>query len=104
VVLAFLVHDALMAAPASVVAAGQPAIEHPVDSSEPHVSAPHPHGCQIGQTMVAKAPDSPLRHPIATAFVGYPAMTPPPGLRWHSTVARMRSPTAQRAELQVFRI
>src|SRR5215207_6705293 len=48
VVLAFLGHDSLMAAPSPALAAERPSLARTVEAPEAHASAPHAHGCDIG--------------------------------------------------------
>jgi hypothetical protein len=103
VVLAFLGHDVIMIAPVSAVDAGELATAPIADPSVPHALASHPDSCQIGQTMVLQAPAPRLPHPMI-AFVAQLRMT-----RLGSSLAtfadtQVRSPTAQRAVLQIFRI
>lgn len=104
VVLAFLGHDVMMAAPPPALAASGPARALEPDTFEAHAAAPHPDSCQIGQTMVLKPSDPPLRQSATDAIVGHPILIRLTGLPWHVAVAQARSPTAQRAVLQIFRI
>jgi hypothetical protein len=104
VVLTFLGHDVMMTVPHPALAADGPSLALEPDTFEAHAAAPHPESCQIGQTMVLKASDPPLRQSTTDAIVGHPILIRPTGLPWHVAVAQARSPTAQRAVLQIFRI
>ena len=103
-VLAFLGHDVLMAAQRPALAAERPSLALTLSPLEASVVAPHPHGCAIGQTMVLKAADAPLRQSTSCVFVGHPLLTQLAGLPSHAAIAQARSPTAQRVVLQVFRL
>ena len=104
VVLALLGHDVMMAAPHPALAADRPSLALGLDTLEASAAAPHPHGCDIGQTMVLKTSDAPLRHATTDVIVDHPVLILPAGLSWHVAVTQARSPTAQRAVLQIFRI
>lgn len=104
VVLAFLGHDVIMAVPHPVLDADGPSLALEPDTFEVHAAAPHPDSCQIGQTMVLKVSDAPLQQATTDAIVGLPILIRPTGLPWHVAVTQARSPTAQRAVLQIFRI
>lgn len=108
VVAAFLGHDLLMAAVghhgggAVVVAAA--ARHHAPPSGTPSADPRHPEGCGIGQ-QAAHEPGSTLARSSARESV--PDVRPAT-LRAGPVVggspARMRPPSARRAELQVYRI
>jgi hypothetical protein len=102
-VLAFLGHDVMMVAPVSAVDPGESASALIADPPAPHVVASHPDNCQIGQMMVLEAPPPRLPHPII-AFVVQPRPTRPGLSLATSAATQARSPTAQRAVLQIFRI
>jgi hypothetical protein len=104
VVLAFLGHDVIMAIPYPALAADRPSLALGLDTFETSVAAPHSHGCDIGQTMVLKAPDAPPWQSGTDVVVGHQILTRPAGLPWHVAVTQARSPTAQRAVLQIFRL
>ena len=104
VVLAFLGHDVMMAVPHPALAADRPSLALRLDPLEASAAAPQPQGCDIGQTMVLKASDAPLREATPGVIVGHPILTRPAGLPSHVAVTQARSPTAQRAVLQIFRI
>ena len=103
VVLAFLGHDVIMVAPVSAVDAGELATAPIADPSVPHALASHPDSCQIGQTMVLQAPAPRLPHPMI-AFVAQRRITRSGPVLPTSAVTEARSPTAQRAVLQIFRL
>ena len=105
-VLAFLSHDVIMAVPHPALAVDRPSLALGLepDTFEAHATAPHPDSCQIGKMMVLKAPDAPLRHSTASVIVGHPILIRLTGLPWHVAVTQARSPAAQRAVLQIFRI
>ena len=103
VVFAFLGHDVVMTTPVSAMTAPELAHAETGDRPVSHVVAPHSEGCQIGQVMVLEAP--PHRLPqLATAFVAQLRMTRSDPVLPTSAVPGARSPTAQRAVLQIFRI
>ena len=102
-VLAFLGHDVLMTVPPPALA-DKPSLALRLDPVETHAEVPHPHSCDIGQQMVLKVPDSPLRQSTTCIIVGQPILTRPAGLPSHVSVTQARSPTAQRAVLQIYRI
>lgn len=103
VVFAFLGHDLVITTPLSAMTAQGPAHVETGDPPVSHVVAPHSEGCQIGQVMVLKGP--PHRLPqLLTAFVAQFRMTRSGPVLPNSAVSSARSPTAQRAVLQVFRI
>jgi len=102
-VLAFLGHDVMMVAPVSAVDAGESASALIADPSAPHAVDPHPDNCQVGQMMVLEAPPPRLPHPMI-AFVAQLQLTRPGPYPATSAVTQARSPTAQRAVLQIFRI
>jgi hypothetical protein len=103
VVFAFLGHDVVMTTPISAMTAQGPAHAETRDPPVSHVVAPHSEGCQIGQVMVLEAP--PHRLPQqTTAFVAQFRMTRSGPVLPISAVTGARSPTAQRAVLQIFRI
>lgn len=106
VVLAFFSHDVMMAGPIAGVPASLPPPPHALtsDTVAHHAAAPHPQGCQIGQAMVLKPSARELPCLGPAAFVGHPTLTLPAVLPSRSVVTRTRSPTAQRAVLQVFRL
>lgn len=104
VVLAFLGHDVMMAVPRHALVADGPSLALALDTFEAHAAAPHPDSCQTGQTMVLKTSDVPLRQSTTDAIVGHPILIRLTGLPWHVAVTQARSPTAQRAMLQIFRI
>lgn len=104
VVLAFLGHDLIMAVPHPALAAGRPPLALEPDTLAAHAAAPHPDSCQIGQTMVLNTSDAPLRQSTTDVIVGHLVLTWSAGLPWHVAVTQARSPTAQRAVLQIFRI
>jgi len=104
VVLAFLGHDVIMAVPHPAVAADRPSLALRIDPVEVLAAESHPRGCDIGQTMVLKASDAPLPHSTTDDIVGHPFLIRLTGLPWHVAITQARSPTAQRAVLQIFRI
>ena len=104
VVLAFLGHDVMMAVPRPALAADKPSLALRLDTLEASAAAPHPHGCDIGQTMVLKATDAPLPPSTTDVIVGHPILIRLTGLPWHVAITQARSPTAQRAVLQIFRL
>ena len=104
VVLTFLGHDVMMAAPRPALDADRPSLALRFDPLEVLAAEPHPHGCDIGQTMVLKASDRPLPHSTTDVIVGHPILFRLTGLPWNVAVTQARSPTAQRAVLQIFRI
>jgi hypothetical protein len=103
VVFAFLGHDVVMTTPVSAMTAQGAAHAETGDPPVSHVVAPHSEGCQIGQVMVLEAPVQRLPQ-LATAFVAQLRMTRSGPVLPTSAVAGARSPTAQRAVLQIFRI
>jgi hypothetical protein len=104
VVLAFLGHDALMAAPSPALAAESPSLAHTLEAPETHVWNPLSHGCDIGQAAALKTQDVPLRQSTTVVVIGHPVLIQPAGLPPYAAPTQARSPTAQRAVLQVFRI
>ena len=104
VVLTFLGHDVIMAVPHPALAADRPSLALRLDPLEVLAAESHPHSCDIGQTMVLKASDAPLPHSTTDVIVGHPILTRLTGLPWHVALTQARSPTAQRAVLQIFRI
>lgn len=102
VVLAFLGHDALMVAPSPALAAERPSLAR--TTLETHASAPHAHGCDIGRPAALKAPEVLSLESTTCVIIRHPVLLLPAGLRSHVSVPQARSPTAQRAVLQVFRI
>jgi hypothetical protein len=105
-VLAFLGHDVIMAVQHPALAVDRPSLALGLepDTFEAHATAPYPDSCQIGQVMVLKAPDAALWHSTAGVIVGHPILTRLTGLPWNVAVTHARSPTAQRAVLQIFRL
>jgi hypothetical protein len=104
VVLAFLGHDALMAAPSPALAAERPSLARTLEAPEAHAWNPLSHGCDIGQAAALKTPDVPLRQSTTAVVIGHPVLIQPAGLPSYAAPTQARSPTAQRAVLQVFRI
>jgi hypothetical protein len=104
VVLAFLGHDVMMATQRPTLAADRPSLALRLDAPEAHAATPHPNGCDIGQKMALKAADGPMPPSTTYVIVGHPVLTRPAGLPSHVAVTQARSPTAQRAVLQIFRI
>jgi hypothetical protein len=102
-VLAFLGHDVMMVAGVSPVDAGESASALIADPSAPHAVASHLDNCQVGQMMVLEAPPPRLPH-LMIAFVAQLRMTPPGPSLATSADTQVRSPTAQRAVLQIFRL
>lgn len=103
VVFALLGHGVAMTTPVSAMTA--PGLAHAETGDRPisHIVTPHSEGCQIGQVMVLEGP--PHRLPqLAAAFVAQFRMTRSGPVMPTSEVAGARSPTAQRAVLQIFRI
>jgi hypothetical protein len=102
-VLAFLGHDVLMAAPASgagpsgAVRSGLP------ETNAPTAVAAHPHDCGVGQTMAPRAPDYQPGHSLITIIVGRPALAALAFVPIRG-VTRTQSHAPPHAVLQVFRI
>jgi hypothetical protein len=103
VVFAFLGHDVLMTTPVSAMTAQGASHAETGDPPMSHGAPPHSEGCQIGQVMVLEAPAHRLPQ-LATAFVAQLRMTQSSPVLPTSAVTGTRSPTAQRAVLQIFRI
>jgi hypothetical protein len=103
VVFAFLGHDVVMTTPITAMTAQGPALAETGDPPVSHAVAAHPDNCQIGQTMVLQAAAPRLPHPMIM-FVAQLWITPPGPSLATSAVTQVRSPTAQRAVLQIFRI
>src|SRR5688572_30909274 len=59
VVLAFLGHDALMAAPSPALAAERSSLARTLEAPEAHAWNPHSDGCDIGRAAALKTPDRP---------------------------------------------
>jgi len=104
VVLAFLRHDVMMAVPGPALAADRQSLALRLDLLEVLAGESHPHGCDIGQTMVLKVSDAPLPRSTNDVIVGHPILIRLTGLPWNVAVTQARSPTAQRAVLQIFRM
>jgi hypothetical protein len=104
VMLALLGHDAIMAAPSPALAAARPSLALTRETVAPHASHPHPHGCDSGRPAVLRAPDVPLRQSTTAVVIGHPVLIQPAGLPSYAAPTQARSPTAQRAVLQVFRL
>jgi hypothetical protein len=104
VVLAFLGHDALMAAPSPALAAERPSLARTLEAPETHAWNPLAHGCEIGRAAALKTQDVTLRQSTTTVVIGHPVLLRPAGLPSYAAPTQARSPTAQRAVLQVFRI
>jgi hypothetical protein len=103
-VLAFLGHDVIMAAPAPALAAGRASSAVTLDSAASQASSPHPHGCTIGQPAALGIQTAPLAQSTSSGVIDHPALTRLTGLPTYAATTQARSPTAQRAILQVFRI
>jgi hypothetical protein len=103
VVFAFLGHDLVMTMPISAMTAQGPAHAETGYFPVSHIVAPHSESCQIGQVMVLEAPAQRLPQ-LATAFVAQLRMIRSEPVLPTSAVTGARSPTAQRAVLQIFRI
>lgn len=101
--LAFLGHDVVMAAPSPALAAERPSPTLTPGLPEPHARSPHPHGCDIGQTASLNAPEAPVGQPLAAAMAAHPVPSRPAALPSSTGATQARSPSAQRAVLQVFR-
>lgn len=104
VVLAFLGHDVIMATPHPALAAENPTLALTVNALQPHASTPVSHGCDIGRPAVLKAPDALPRQSTTAVIVVHPIVVRPAGRPSYAAATQARSPTAQRAVLQVFRI
>jgi hypothetical protein len=104
VVLAFLGHDVIMAAPAPALAAGRASPAVTLDGVAPQASSPHPHGCTIGQPAALGIRTAPLAESTSSGVIDHSAFTRFTGLPSYAATTQARSPTAQRAILQVFRI
>jgi hypothetical protein len=102
--IAFLGHDVLMIAPNPASAAENSPPTLTVGSFNLNVSHPHPHGCGIGQAAALKTPDAPLRQSITSLIIVHSVLPRPAGLPSFAAATQARSPTTQRAVLQVFRI
>lgn len=103
-VLAFLGHDVVMAAPSAALAAERPPLTLALETLEAHASNPHPDGCDIGQTAAFNAPEAPVGQPLAATMAAHPAPSRPAVLPSYTAATRARSPSEQRAVLQVFRM
>jgi hypothetical protein len=102
-VLAFLGHDVVMAAPASGAGPNELVRSSVPETIAPSAVAAHPHGCGVGQTMAPRTPDHQPGHSAITIIAGRLslaalAFVPSRG------VLRMQSHAPPRAVLQVFRI
>jgi hypothetical protein len=104
VVLAFLGHDVIMAAPAPALAAGRASPAVTLDGVAPQASSPHPHGCTIGQPAALGIQTAPLAPSTSSGVIDHPTLTRLTGLPTYAAATQARSPTAQRAILQIFRI
>ena len=102
VVLAFLGHDFSMAAQNLVLAAERPSLA--LTTPETHASAPHVHGCDIGRPAAFKAPEVLPLQSTTCVIIRHHVLIQPAGLPSYAAPTQARSPTAQRAVLQVFRI
>lgn len=101
-VLAFLSHDVIMAAPAPALA-----VEHPSPALSQEVHALHtssPHGCAIVRPAALETQSVPLGHSALDGVFWPQILTRPAGLSLRADMPPVRSPTASRALLQVFRI
>jgi hypothetical protein len=102
-VLAFLGHDVLMAAPDASAGLNEEVRSLSPETIASSAVAAHPHGCGIGQTMAPRTPDYQPAHSAITIIVGSPtlavlAFVPSRG------VIRTQSHAPPRAVLQIFRI
>jgi hypothetical protein len=104
VVLAFLGHDFSMAAQSQARAAERPSLAFALTTLETHASAPHAHGCDIGRPAAFKAPEVLPLQSTTCVIIRHPVLLRPAGLPSYAAGTQARSPTAQRAVLQVFRI
>jgi hypothetical protein len=102
--IAFFGHDILMAAPRPAHAAERPSLSLTPGALAPHASSPHPQGCEINRPAVLKTPDAPPLQPTTPAMIVHTVLSRPVGLPSHTAATQARSPTAQRAVLQIFRI
>jgi hypothetical protein len=104
VVLAFLGHDALMATPSPALAAERSSLARTLEAPEARAWNPLSHGCEIGRAAALKTQDVPLRQSTTAVVIGHPVLLRPAGPLSYAAPTQARSPTAQRAVLQVFRI
>jgi hypothetical protein len=104
VLLAFLGHDVIMAAPAPALAAERASAAVTLDGVAPQASSPHPHGCTIGQPAALGIQIVPLAQSTPAGVIDHSAFTRLTGPPSYAATTQARSPTAQRAVLQVFRI
>jgi hypothetical protein len=104
VVLAFLGHDVIMAAPSPALAAERPSLALTLTTLETQASTPHAHGCDIGRPAVFRTPEVLPRQSTTCVIIRHPVLLRPAGLLSYAAGTQARSPTAQRAVLQVFRI
>lgn len=101
-VLAFLSHDALMAAPAQASAAERLSLALSLDVLA--LDASSPHGCTIGRTAALGTQNVLFGHSTSSGVTEHFILSRPTGLPLYAGMTQARSPTAQRAVLQVFRI
>ena len=104
VVLACLGHDVIMAVPSPALAAESASLALALTTLETHASTPHAHGCDIGRPAVFRAPEVLPRQSTTCVIIRHPVLLRPAGLLSYAAGTQARSPTAQRAVLQVFRI
>lgn len=104
VVLAFLGHDIIMATPNPALAEESPTLALAQDALLPHASTPMSHGCDVGRPAMLKAPDALPRQSTTSSITAQVIVSRPAGLPPYAAATQTRSPTAQRAVLQVFLI
>jgi hypothetical protein len=103
-VIAFVGHAVLMDALSPAQAAVSAPLTLSTEADEAHVSHRHQHGCEISLPAVLKDSDAPLRQSTTPVIPGHPVLVRLAGLLPTTATTQARSPAAQRALLQVFRI